>query len=62
MIVTDLKQCVHYDSDMEICKCGCGKCGTKGKYSYSAECATALYKSIEQCIKENEYESKHSGK
>jgi hypothetical protein len=62
MIVTDLKQCIYYDSDMEICKYGCGICGTKGKYSYSSECATVLYKSVEQCIKESERENKHSGK
>ena len=51
--ITDIKRCIHYKNDMEICECGFGKCGTKGKYSYSAECGTVMFKSIEQCLKEN---------
>jgi hypothetical protein len=51
--VTDLKRCIHYSNDMKICDCGFGDCGTEGKYNYAAECGTAMFKSIEQCLKEN---------
>lgn len=52
-VATDIKQCIYYDNDGKICRYGFGECGTKGKYSYSSECGTVMYKSIEQYIEEN---------